>query len=102
MHISRRRFLAGAGAAGLAVAARNLPLAGAAAPSVGLAAKLPDPNSSGLDHIVVLCMENRSFDHYLGWVPGADGKQAGLSYADDDGKRHATHRLEEGHGCGFN
>jgi len=24
-------------------------------------------------------MENRSFDHFLGWVPGADGKQAGLS-----------------------
>ena len=24
-------------------------------------------------------MENRSFDHLLGWLPGADGKQAGLS-----------------------
>ncbi len=23
-------------------------------------------------------MENRSFDHYLGWLPGADGRQAGL------------------------
>ena len=24
-------------------------------------------------------MENRSFDHFLGWLPGADGKQAGLT-----------------------
>ena len=23
-------------------------------------------------------MENRSFDHFLGWLPGADGRQAGL------------------------
>ena len=27
-------------------------------------------------------MENRSFDHILGWLPGADGKQAGLTYVD--------------------
>jgi len=25
-------------------------------------------------------MENRSFDHFLGWLPGADGQQAGLVY----------------------
>ena len=40
---------------------------------------LPGPGGSGIDHIVVLMMENRSFDHFLGWLPGADGKQAGLS-----------------------
>src|SRR5439155_16834644 len=99
---SRRRFLAGAGAAGLAVATRNLPLAEATTSSQAMGAKLPDPKSSGLDHIVVLCMENRSFDHFLGWVPGANGKQAGLSYEDDGGKRHATHHLDEWQGCGFN
>jgi phospholipase C len=27
-------------------------------------------------------LENRSFDHLLGWVPGANGKQAGLTYPD--------------------
>ena len=27
-------------------------------------------------------MENRSFDHFLGWLPGADGRQAGLTYHD--------------------
>jgi len=38
-------------------------------------------------------MENRSFDHYLGWLPGADGRQAGLEYTDPAGHTFATHRL---------
>jgi phospholipase C len=47
-------------------------------------------------------MENRSFDHYLGWVPHADGRQAGLRFRDDHGVAHATHHLQERQGCGFN
>ena len=27
-------------------------------------------------------MENRSFDHYLGWLPNATGRQSGLTYLD--------------------
>jgi phospholipase C len=38
-------------------------------------------------------MENRSFDHYLGWLPGADGRQAGLTYTDAKGNQVATRRL---------
>jgi len=38
-------------------------------------------------------MENRSFDHMLGWVPDADGAQAGLHYRDLSGASHPTHRL---------
>ena len=38
-------------------------------------------------------MENRSFDHLLGWLPRADGKQAGLRYADRNGREHSTYRL---------
>ena len=52
--------------------------------------------STGLDqlkHIVVLMMENRSFDHFLGWLPGADGKQAGLTYTDANGVAYATQPL---------
>ncbi|MET0167046.1 MAG: alkaline phosphatase family protein [Vicinamibacterales bacterium] len=30
------------------------------------------------NHVVVVMMENRSFDHLLGWLPGSDGMQAGL------------------------
>ena len=35
-------------------------------------------------------MENRSFDHLLGWLPNADGKQAGLSFDDKKGQSHST------------
>jgi phospholipase C len=41
--------------------------------------QLPSPRNLPIDTFVVLMMENRSFDHYLGWMPEADGIQAGLS-----------------------
>lgn len=98
--LSRRSFLAGAGAAGAALAAVRFPPARAT--TLGAAAHLPDPRSSGIDHIVVLCMENRSFDHFLGWVPGAEGRQSGITYLDDNGAPHTTHQLYDWQGCGFN
>ena len=62
---------------------------------------LPLPQESGIDHIVVVMMENRSFDHYLGWVPGADGRQAGLTYTDTAGDEHTTYPLAPDYqGCG--
>jgi phospholipase C len=65
------------------------------------AATLPSPQSSGINHVVVVTIENRSFDHFLGWVPGADGKQAGLSYTDSKGAVHSTHALAPDYtGCG--
>ena len=36
---------------------------------------LPDPATSGIDHIVLVTMENRSFDHMLGWVPNVEAQQ---------------------------
>ena len=46
-------------------------------------------------------MENRSFDHFLGWLPTADGKQAGLSYVDKNGAVNSTyHLLDDFTGCG--
>jgi phospholipase C len=63
---------------------------------------LPNPDRSGIEHIVVLMMENRSFDHMLGWVPRADGRQAGLSYVDNNGQRFHTHELApDFQGCAF-
>src|SRR5688572_235777 len=93
--ISRRRFIqTTAGAAGAAAFAHTDWLF-AAAPT------LPSPKSSGIDHIVVVMMENRSFDHMLGWVPGADGRQAGLTYTDADGIPHDTYPLApDFQGCG--
>src|SRR5512139_1835884 len=86
--ITRRQFLRNTAAAltagaGLATA---LPSAFAARRNK----RLPIPNQSGIDHIVVVMMENRSFDHFLGWLPNADGMQSGLSYQDDDGTIHST------------
>src|SRR5262245_25240829 len=43
---------------------------------------LPPPAASGINHIIVVIMENRSFDHMLGWLDDADGRQAGLTYTD--------------------
>jgi phospholipase C len=51
---------------------------------------LPPPERSGIEHVVVVMMENRSFDHLLGWLPGANGRQKGLRYPDPSGARHAT------------
>src|ERR1051325_5530565 len=62
---------------------------------------LPSPENSGIEHIVVVTMENRSFDHFLGWLPNADGKQAGLTYVDSSGASHPTHTLApDWTGCG--
>src|SRR3954447_17428194 len=54
---------------------------------------LPSPRNLPIDTFVVLMMENRSFDHYLGWLPGADGQQDGLTYVDLAGAAHTTARL---------
>ena len=91
--LTRRQVLAGAAGAAGAVG-----LGGLRSPSEA-ATKLPEPSVSGIDHIVVLMMENRSFDHYLGWLKGADGKQAGLRYVDRDGVPHKTHHLTDYQGC---
>ncbi len=90
--VGRRRFLTGA--AGLAGAAALGVRRASAATSA-----LPDPGSSGIDHIVLVMMENRSFDHYLGWLPGADGKQAGLSYTNSAGVSYSTYHLSDYQGC---
>jgi phospholipase C len=95
--VSRRKFLGRvAGAGALAVGAR-----GWLSRPAGAQVLLPPPAQSGIDHIVVVMMENRSFDHYLGWVPGADGRQAGLTYTDRNGVPRSTFPLAPDYqGCG--
>src|SRR5258708_39058887 len=65
----------------------------AAAASTGSREALPRPGDAPFDIVVVLMMENRSFDHGLRWLPGANGHQAGLSYPDARGVVHATYPL---------
>lgn len=63
--------------------------------------ELPDPGASGLEHVVVVTMENRSFDHFVGWLRDADGHQAGLHYPDRTGAARPTHPLAPDYqGCG--
>jgi phospholipase C len=94
--LSRRSFLA---TSGLAVAASMVAAEQASGAGAAVAPALPDPAACGIDHIVVVMMENRSFDHLLGWMPGADGKQAGMGYVDRYGIPHATHHLTTYQGC---
>jgi phospholipase C len=101
MEISRRELLAGGATVTGALAAGSLLASADAAAAPGAQAALPNPSASGVDHIVVVCMENRSFDHLLGWLPGADGKQAGLSYPDATGSVHPTHHLTTTQGCAW-
>jgi len=58
-------------------------------------------DKSVIEHVVLVMMENRSFDHFLGWMPGVDGRQAGLTYRDATGTRHSTYPLAPDYqGCG--
>jgi phospholipase C len=98
MEITRRQVLSGAGAAAGAAALGALASPAWSAPAG--ATGLPTPDRSGIDHVVVVMMENRSFDHFLGWVPGARGQQSGLTYTDRYGIPHRTHHLTDFQGCG--
>jgi phospholipase C len=102
--LRRREFLARAASiAGMAGAATLLPgdtilrhVADAQA------ATLPSPRNIEIDHFVVVMMENRSFDHYFGWLDGADGDQD-QTFLDPNGKpvktRHASTLEAEFQGC---
>jgi phospholipase C len=99
---TRREFLAKtaavAGAAGLASV---LPADALINRGVRAASAIPSPQDIPVDTFVVLMMENRSFDHYFGWFPGADGNNQ-LTYPDENGAQHPTHPLApDFQGCGF-
>jgi phospholipase C len=100
-NVSRRDFLRkSAGWAAAAAIAGSLPRSSFAAPKKNKK-PLPSPNKSGIEHFVIVMMENRSFDHLLGWLPGADGRQAGLTYVDTAGAAHSTLPLApDFQGCG--
>src|SRR5947209_6025504 len=102
--ISRRTFLttAATAAGSVALGCSDRPMiAPTRAQLIG--GPLPDPASCGIEHIIVFMVENRSFDHFLGWLPGADGRQAGLTYADSSGVPHPTFPLApDFQGCSYN
>ncbi|HEY2596484.1 MAG TPA: alkaline phosphatase family protein [Chloroflexota bacterium] len=103
--LTRRKLLAATSASaalGLIAAVASPSLATAAPLLTAQQASLPPPDQSGIEHIVLVMMENRSFDHFLGWLPDHDGQQAGLQYTDASGASHPTHALApDFQGCGF-
>jgi len=88
-HWTRRQFLYSSAAALGSLSMGRSPLWADPGGRTGL----PKPDKSGIKHVVVAMMENRSFDHFLGWLPGADGRQAGLVYTDSLGNAFETHPL---------
>src|SRR5690349_18567329 len=90
--LSRRRFLK---QSACAAGALSLLGKGSLLRATPRNKNLPTPNRSGIEHIVLVMMENRSFDHFLGWLPGAEGRQAGLLYSDTAGVQHPTYALTQ-------
>ncbi len=100
--VDRRGFLLGSAAAVACAMGGGVLLDGCAtATSPAPATPYGPAGESGIDHFVVVMMENRSVDHLLGWVPGVDGKQAGLTFTDRNGVSQSTHHLTQYATCDF-
>ena len=108
--LSRREFLERAAyTAGMAGAASLLPADTLLQAAASAKAKpLPSARNMEIDHFVVVMMENRSFDHYFGWLGETgmvDGSQS-QTYLGPDGTtsystRHASSMEAQWQGCGF-
>ncbi|HTB78020.1 MAG TPA: alkaline phosphatase family protein [Polyangiaceae bacterium] len=96
--LTRRKFLKlTGGATGIAITGSDF-LARRSA--LAAPAKFPT-GSNGIQHVVVLMMENRSFDHFLGWLPGADGRHD-LIFQATDGNFYPNYPLApDFQGCGY-
>ena len=103
MNLRRREFLRSisAGSGALALPALLKPDGAQYANELKATGNLRAPPLSGIEHVVVVMMENRSFDHFLGWLPGADGRQ-NATYLDKNNVGHPTWDLAPDYeGCGY-
>ena len=96
--LTRRTFLQLMGAStGAAITGSQL-LSQAAASA---APALTPHGANGVEHVVILMMENRSFDHFLGWLPGADGR-LDRTFLSSDGNVYPNYPLApDFQGCGY-
>jgi phospholipase C len=51
---------------------------------------LPKPRNVPIDHFVLLMMENRSYDHYFGWLKGYSDARQNQSYPNPEGELVST------------
>lgn len=101
--MSRRDFIAGAGAAGLALGAAGVAgkaLSGSDSPTrrairAGAAAPTISPSSCPIKNVIVVMMENRSFDHVYGRLPGVEGLRRSMSNPDVDNERIYVHNQRD-------
>ena len=95
--LTRRKFFTLMGAAaGAATSSELLSQAAASASAAGYRR-----GAGGVEHVVILMMENRSFDHFLSWLPGADGRHD-LAYLAPDGNTYPNYPLApDFQGCGY-
>jgi phospholipase C len=95
--LTRRKFLQLTAASGAAITGAEF-----LARTVALADPGRRPRgSNGIEHVVILMMENRSFDHFLGWLPGADGR-SDLIFEAPDGNFYPNYPLApDFQGCGY-
>jgi phospholipase C len=107
---SRRDFLKGTLAVGAAAAVpTRANLGPISVPSV-----LGVKGQCEIEHVVVVMMENRSFDHFMGWLPGANGtgldpegnvidedRFARFAYDDTKGVSHRIYHETQWNGCGL-
>jgi phospholipase C len=90
--MSRRRFLrGGAGLVGASAAFSVLsPASRAALASVAP----PGSTLQDIEHVVVFCQENRSFDHYFGTLPGVIGWDDPDAYVDPQTGRSVFEQVD--------
>ena len=68
--------------------------------------RLPSPRNVDIDHFVILMMENRSFDHYFGWLAGEADAIQKQTYLNPEGQSVDTRHFKtlgsggEYKGCG--
>src|SRR5713226_6210136 len=86
--LTRRSFLERTGAAGVALLGGTLWRTAPAAARARRVLKVDTP----IEHLVIACQENRSFDHYYGYAPQVQAKgfgpRAGYSQPDSGGGTH--------------
>ena len=105
--LTRRQFMPRAAAAGLALTQLLPPGAGRLIAPAS-AAGLPDlgswPSNNKIKHVVILCQENRSFDHYFGEFASTFGsgkdtalgfKPAALTYHNSSGQGFHPYHLTQ-------
>ncbi len=106
--LRRREFLARTAAvAGAATVLSPDRILTEAANAAARRSPLPSRRNAELDHVVVLMMENRSFDHYFGWMSDIADATQQQTYFRDGVPYETRHHSELGigdashQGCGF-